>query len=470
MNRKIGAIIGFSLMLCWTSPAAALVQFPYDIDNMPTCWNPAALDPGCGAPGIGAEDVDWNNNGIYNGPPMIVGTTIPAVDYHYYGGSDGFALMADRTDGSGGSTGRTDMYTFGFMDLTGIPAAMTMDSGFNKGDFPGPTLDVYEGQEIYLTLTNFGMKMRPDLFDPHTVHFHGFPNAATIFDGEPMASIAINMSADLTYYYNIAEPGTYMYHCHVEATEHMEMGMLANQVTRPRQELYALKYGPVAGFSRFAYNDCDNLPDFVPAAAVEGATKDIPLAVGGLVGPMCGASGYDVEALIKFSEFDPEFHKADLVVQPLPFAGFEGKYFMINGRGYPDTINIANLSNNDGYPAQKMHALVTATVGQRILFRIINLSVQNFTVMDFMGLTARVVGKDAKLQRGPDPDGVGPLTGKDLTYTVNSIMVGPGQSYDVVVDTTGVPAGTYYLYSRMLNQLNNNQMDRGGVMTEIRIN
>ena len=85
-----------------------------------------------------------------------------------------------------------------------------------------------EDDEVFLTLTNVGMAMRPDLFDPHTIHWHGFPQAASIFDGVPDASISVNMGASLTYYYNAKDAGTYMYHCHVEATEHMQMGMLGN--------------------------------------------------------------------------------------------------------------------------------------------------------------------------------------------------------------------------------------------------
>ncbi len=78
--------------------------------------------------------------------------------------------------------------------------------------------------------------IRADLFDPHTVHYHGFPNAATVFDGVPEVSISINMGSTLTYYYNVVEPGTFIYHCHVEATEHMEMGMLANLYVHPAQD------------------------------------------------------------------------------------------------------------------------------------------------------------------------------------------------------------------------------------------
>ena len=79
--------------------------------------------------------------------------------------------------------------------------------------------------------------MRPDLFDPHSVHFHGFPQAASIFDGVPESSATINMGSTFTYYYNIVDglAGTYMYHCHVEATEHMQMGMVGNLYIDPKQ-------------------------------------------------------------------------------------------------------------------------------------------------------------------------------------------------------------------------------------------
>ncbi len=94
---------------------------------------------------------------------------------------------------------------------------------------------VDEGKDFYLSLTNVGMVIRPDLFDPHTVHFHGFPQSSTVFDGLPESGIAISMGATLTYYYHLVGPGTFMYHCHVEATEHMQMGMLGNLYVRAAQ-------------------------------------------------------------------------------------------------------------------------------------------------------------------------------------------------------------------------------------------
>ena len=134
-----------------------------------------------------------------------------------------------------GRHGGTELYTFGFNDVTGQPRGHAIEKGILNAHFPAPTLAFDEGDEVYLTLTNVGTLLRPDLFDPHSVHFHGFPNAGSVFDGVPESSITINQGFSFTYYYNIVEVGTFMYHCHVEAPEHMQMGMLGNLYVRPKQ-------------------------------------------------------------------------------------------------------------------------------------------------------------------------------------------------------------------------------------------
>ena len=73
----------------------------------------------------------------------------------------------------------------------------------------------------------------------------------------------------------------------------------------------------------------------------------------------------------------------------------------------------------------------------------------------------KVVGNGARLLRGP--------TGHDLYYETNSITLGGGEAKDVLIDTTGVPNGTYFLYTTNLNYLSNGPEDFGGMMTEITI-
>jgi FtsP/CotA-like multicopper oxidase with cupredoxin domain len=347
---------------------------------------------------------------------------------------DGFVKMADGYD----------IYAFGFSDITGINDDSALIAGRLAAESPAPPLVFREGQRVFLSLTNVGMLMRPDLFDPHTVHFHGFPNAATVLDGEPMASLSINMGETLTYFYNLVEPGTFMYHCHVEASEHMQMGMLGALYVQARQNFLPEGTTFSNGFvhhtgNRYAYNDED------------------------------GHTAYDVEFPMLLTSFDKEFHEQDLTIQPLDFAYMHDTYPMLNGRGYPDCVDPTPILNQNGRASQKEHAIVTATQGQRILLRIASLSTVEFFTVGISGIPMRVVGQGARLLRGPDPDGSGPLLGKNLDYRTHAVTLGGGQSFDVILDTAGVPPGTYVLYCKNLNQLSNDAEDFGGMMTEITI-
>lgn len=181
---------------------------------------------------------------------------------------------------------------------------------------------------------------------------------------------------------------------------------------------------------------------------------------------MCGSTGYHVQKEIQFSDFDANFHQKSLAADVLPFADMESSHYMLNGRGYPDTVGASVLNDaasigKVNYYSQPIDSKVTANQGQRILLRLSNLSIQNFTTLEFNGPAFKVIGKCAKLLRGPD--------GKDLSYSANSVFMGPGETYDLILDTSGWAPGTYYFYSRNLNQLNNDQMERGGAMTEITI-
>lgn len=345
----------------------------------------------------------------------------------HLGAGDGFVVMAD---GRG-------QYMFGFTDLTGVPPGQVFETGAVAAEWPAPTIVVKQGQELFLSLTNVGMMVRPDLFDPHTVHWHGFPQAASIFDGLPEASISVNMGSTLTYYYNVQEPGTFMYHCHVEAAEHMQMGMLGNLYVLPAQNDLPEGTTFPGGFVHhtgytYAYNDGD------------------------------GSTYYDVEMPLQIAGFDPAFHDASETVQPLPFAEMRDLYPMLNGRGYPDTLDPAPIANlNNGFESQKMHSLIEAEEGQRILVRISSLDVQRNYTVAVAGIPMLVIAKDSRLLQSS--------AGEKLYFTTSSIDIGGGQSVDVILDTAGIPPGTYPLYTTNLNYLSNDQEDFGGLMTEIRI-
>ena len=110
-----------------------------------------------------------------------------------------------------------------------------LDVGVMNGNIPAPLMAIDEDDEFFLTLTNVGMIMRPDLFEQHTVHFHGYPNASSFYDGVPDASVAINIGGSFTYYYLAPDAGTYFWHCHITPPEHLQMGMVGQIYVRPRQ-------------------------------------------------------------------------------------------------------------------------------------------------------------------------------------------------------------------------------------------
>ena len=110
-----------------------------------------------------------------------------------------------------------------------------MDVGVMNGNIPAPLIAFDEDDELFLTLTNVGMIMRPDLFEQHTIHFHGYPNASAFYDGVPDASVAINIGGSFTYYYLAPDAGTYFWHCHITPPEHLQMGMVGQLYVRPRQ-------------------------------------------------------------------------------------------------------------------------------------------------------------------------------------------------------------------------------------------
>lgn len=369
--------------------------------------------------------------------PPTATTTVPGVKCKSLAAGDGFITLAD------GSVS----YIFGFSDVTGQPTTNIVTTGRFNANFAAPTITVDEGDEFYLTLTNVGFANRPDLFDPHTVHFHGFPNAMPVFDGEPEGSFGTNIGNSFTFYYKLVQPGTYMFHCHQEAAEHMQMGMLGNLYVRPKQNKAADNTPLANGFIHkagytYAYNDGD------------------------------GATRYDVEYPLQIEGFDPTFHKADQGIQPPPFAIMKDAYPMLNGRGYPDTVkptalpDTVNPIDGTSHTSQPIGAAITAKKGQKVLLRISSLDVQRFYTLSSPSIPMRVVGRGARIFRG---DGDPAQT--DISYMTNSVTLGGGESYDVILDTANVDAGTYFLATTNLNYLSNGPSDDyGGLMTEIVVN
>jgi FtsP/CotA-like multicopper oxidase with cupredoxin domain len=377
--------------------------------------------------------------------------------------------------------------------ITGhVDPRQIMDVGVMNGNIPAPLMAIDEDDEFFLTLTNVGMIMRPDLFEQHTVHFHGYPNASSFYDGVPDASVAINIAASFTYYYLAPDAGTYFWHCHITPPEHLQMGMVGQIYVRPRQNRVpagAHLYNALLTQQTDLRTKCDSTTDILcsnplPLAGDNGTTGGYTAA--GVANKKYayndgdGSTYYDVEYPVQMHGFDPNFHFVGMTFNPEGFADMKDKYFLLNGRSYPDTVNPDPLQTQsaDGvnHFSQPLPTIVTITHGQRALLRISELNVSEYHTLGTLGIPMLVVGYNAKLLRDQ--------SGNNLYYTTNSITLGGGESLDVILDTclvrsivgdpsspcaNSIPVGTYYLYTPNLDHLSNDAENFGGQMTEIRV-
>ena len=380
-----------------------------------------------------------------------------------------------------------------------VEPAMIMNMGVLAADIPAPMISVDEDDEFYLTLSNVGMIMRPDLFEQHTVHWHGYPNASSYFDGVPDASVAINIAGSFTYYYTAPDAGTYFWHCHITPPEHLQMGMVGQLFVRPRQNrvnassttdlrnalVNTYKYvntnttqGSSAGQT---YDPCT--VDILCSSPIPPATTTAAATVTSgtkyAYDDGDASTRYDVEYPIQMHGFDPNFHFIGMTFNAEPFADMKDKYFLLNGRSYPDTANPAVLTTqaSDGVarPSQPLPALIqiNLSAGQtRALLRISDLSVTEYSTLATVGVPMTVIGYHARMLRD--------MAGNNMSYQTNSITIGGGESLDVILDvsdpayssckgTNGAPGCTFFLYSTNLDHLSNDAENFGGMMTEIQV-
>ena len=356
------------------------------------------------------------------------------------------------------NVGGLNTYIFGFRDITGLDASQISNQKM-KAQHSAPLfwVDQYNGNnEFRMQLTNLGLQMRPDLTDSHTLHWHGFRNVIPYFDGEPTGSISVPVGRNFTYIFRPRDPGTYMFHCHVEDVEHVHMGMTGLVFVRPLQNGNTSLYPS----GLYAYNDGD------------------------------GSTGYDREFAMFLSEVWAEAHWCDSHIQLPDWSDYRADFSLLNGRVYPDTIapnapidanaSINSLAiqrdaNGDLLPPagrselqyQPMSSLVTCRSGERVLLRFANLGFRESS-MTLVGIPMRVIGRDATLMRGRD--------GSDSSYLTDTILIGAGESFDAIFEAPAFSGGagssgqgydSYVLYNRRLT--NNGVGGLGGQRTEIRV-
>jgi FtsP/CotA-like multicopper oxidase with cupredoxin domain len=368
--------------------------------------------------------------------------------------------------------------------ITGhVDPRQIMDVGVMNGNIPAPLMAIDEDDEFFLTLTNVGMIMRPDLFEQHTVHFHGYPNASGFYDGVPDASVAINIGGSFTYYYLAPDAGTYFWHCHITPPEHLQMGMVGQIYVRPRQDrVYGTPnnlYQALSAQQRDLRTACNSAADILcsnplPAsnsvAAKPTVAQDSTLTGGYAYNDGDGTTWYDVEYPLQIHGFDPNFHFVGMTFNPEGFSDMKDKYFLLNGRSYPDTVMdgpMQTISTDGSYHfSQPLPSIINIPAGKRALLRISDLDVTEYQTLASLGIPMQVVGYNAKLLRDQ--------AGNNMYYTTNSITLGGGESLDVILDASDTtkypPKSVFYLYTPNLDHLSNDAENFGGLMTEVHIN
>jgi FtsP/CotA-like multicopper oxidase with cupredoxin domain len=360
-------------------------------------------------------------------------------------GTDGYITMPGRED--------DPIYIMGFIPVSPSATISQLISTFKgHAQHTAPTLDFRQNDDIKITLTNLGLIQRPDLTDTHTIHWHGFDIPSPLNDGVPEVSVSVPIAKQLTYFYRPHREGTYIYHCHTEDVEHVQMGLTGIVFVRPEQDGTSL-----GGYSKFAYNDGD------------------------------GSTGYDRHFAILENEIWSGFHDGDRDIQESIMTDYDPEWFTLNGRCYPQTvlpndsvslpaamrIGTPNANYADALDySQPNSALIQVNPGDRVLLRLANLGYRQ-NAMQLPGIPMHVIGQDASLLRNGSVD---------TSYKTNTVYIGPGEARDVLLDAPAYNAlrpggsdgvGTYNVYyfkNRDWRKLSNLGLPgSGGMMTEVRV-
>lgn len=98
------------------------------------------------------------------------------------------------------------------------------------GPVPGPTIIANEGDLVRVILRNKSL-------NNHTIHIHGPTVIAYDHDGtQNVAQIPVKPDQEFTYEFVASPTGTHLYHCHVNANEHMDMGLYGGIIIHKKDE------------------------------------------------------------------------------------------------------------------------------------------------------------------------------------------------------------------------------------------
>lgn len=276
-----------------------------------------------------------------------------------------------------------------------------LSAGSSPFQHPGPVLCVNEGDTVTVILQN-------NLPEDISLVFPGQDNV--LANGQPvqpqfdtggnlvsLANVAPANGGSMTYSFVANHPGTFIYQSGTNPAIQVRMGLFGGMIVRPG----------------LGANYVTNRPDseFDP----------------------------DNEYLVLFSEIDPYLNLAVERGEPFDLNNYKPRYWLLNGRGFPDTIapNFATWLPNQPYGALALvHPYNTAATipdGQGgtnpnpaynpyyAVDRFINVGA-DVVPMHPHGKMTLVVAQDGRPVEGRN--------GEDLAWENFSVPIGPGQTWD----------------------------------------
>lgn len=360
--------------------------------------------------------------------------------------TDGFTQVPTTSDLCADPSTYQQVYVFGFvgglfkvdnkvvdpsLDWTDQANWATLASRKGTASIPSPTIWAEVGDHLYVTLINLGMSQLPQVTDPHTVHLHG-AHVATQLDGFPETSCGVPMWMDIgspppnaTYFFQPEHPGTLMYHCHQEASEHVQMGMYGALVIYPSVTSLAtagITQNPSIG--QWLLNGMVQPQIPVTATNRNFAYNDV-------------MTYFDKEYVMLLSDIDSTWHEAVRTQDPnFNPVNFKPDYWLVNGRAFPDTLlphpQTPPPGSDPDLAQINYESYVHVKTGQNFLLRMINLGYQ-VVPWHIHGWHFAVVGKDSNVSPFLTIAAKLGLMGHQGLQRGFTVTIGSGETWDLLL-------------------------------------
>jgi len=252
---------------------------------------------------------------------------------------------------------------------------------------PGPVLCVNQGDTVTVILNN-------SLPEDVSIMFPG--QEGVLANGVPaqpqgagaglssLTNVAAANGGSVTYSFVASNPGSYIYESGTMPQKQVRMGLFGALVVRPTMG------------ANFVYNRADSR--FTPTE----------------------------EFMVLLSEIDPYQHQAAEQGTSFNLNYYHPRYWLINGRGFPDSIS-DNFS--PFLPDQPYGALASIYPNHPTnhpypgAIHYLNVGSEEFPFHPH-GNNGLVIGRDGRALEGP--------AGQDLSFEKFAINIGPGQAWDVI--------------------------------------